>query len=67
MGIKTTQNNKEVVKASEVIILAVKPHMVVEVLREVQDELKSLKRLTVSIAAGITISQIEKVRWFTVL
>jgi pyrroline-5-carboxylate reductase len=64
-GIKTTMSNIDVVKSSDVIIIAVKPHMVVEVLKEASAYMGSQpaekrNKLLVSIAAGITISQIEK-------
>ncbi len=56
-----TNNNCEVVKQSKVIFLAVKPHIVPTVLREV-GLLVTLDKLVVSIAAGITIHDMAKVK-----
>lgn len=60
VGIRTTIDNLEVVKSSDVIVLAVKPHLVSTVLKDV-GKLIHMNHLIVSIAAGITIQQMEKV------
>lgn len=60
VGIGTTTDNLEVVKSSDVIVLAVKPHLVSTVLKDVA-KLIHMNHLIVSIAAGITIQQMEKV------
>jgi pyrroline-5-carboxylate reductase len=57
-GIKTTRNNKEVVKNADLIFLAVKPNAVGDVLKEVKN-LITKKHLIVSIAAGIPLAFIE--------
>lgn len=57
-GIKTIQDNREVVKDADLIILAVKPNVVGDVLKEVKD-LVTKKHLIISIAAGIPIAFIE--------
>ena len=57
-GVKTTSKNTEVVKQSEVILIAVKP----EVMRFVLQEIKSFvgkDQLVISIAAGIPLRSIE--------
>jgi len=58
-GIRTTSSNKEVVECSNVIILAVKPHIVAPCLQEVSSLVDSGK-LIVSIAAAVQIKDIEK-------
>jgi len=58
-GINTTSENKEVVKGSEIIILAVKPQVISIVLKEIRPVVSS-DRLVVSIAAGITVHSLEK-------
>ncbi|MEP9411671.1 MAG: pyrroline-5-carboxylate reductase [Candidatus Brocadia sp.] len=58
IGIKTTPNNKEVVAFAEVVILAVKPQMMNEVLSSLKDDI-TRRHLVVSIAAGIPIRFIE--------
>lgn len=60
LGIRTTMDNKEVFKSSDVVVLAVKPHMVLGVLEE-SFKLIHQNHLIVSIAAGVTIGQMEAV------
>jgi len=57
-GVQTTQDNKKAVKEADVIILAVKPQNMTEVLTELQGVLDKGK-LTISIAAGIPTDYIE--------
>ncbi len=57
-GIKTTQDNKEVVQNADLIILAVKPNTVGDILKELKNDITK-KQLIVSIAAGIPLSFIE--------
>jgi pyrroline-5-carboxylate reductase len=57
-NVKTTSNNKEVVKNCNIIILAVKPQNMEEVAAEISD-LISKEHLIVSIAAGITLSYLS--------
>ena len=58
LGIKVILDNKELVKSSDVIFLAVKPNQVLDILTEISEELTSNK-LIVSIAAGITTERLE--------
>ena len=57
--IKTTNNNKEAVRNSDIVFICVKPQNINEVLKEIKDEIN--KQLIVSIAAGIKIKNIEKI------
>lgn len=58
LGVTTTENNKEVVNKSKMVVLAVKPNIVPPVLREVS-EVVSKDKIVVSIAAGVTLHTIE--------
>lgn len=58
-GVKISSNIKELIKDSEVIILAVKPQVFPEVLAEIKQAL-SADKLFISIAAGISTNYIEK-------
>lgn len=58
LGVTTTENNKEVVNKSKMVVLAVKPNIVPPVLREVS-EVVSRDKIVVSIAAGVTLNTIE--------
>ncbi|ACI21860.1 MULTISPECIES: pyrroline-5-carboxylate reductase [Thermodesulfovibrio] len=58
-GVKTTPSNTDVVNLSEIIVLAVKPQNIKEVLEEIKDAV-SERHTVVSIAAGIPLEFIQK-------
>jgi len=60
LGIHTGVDNCEVVRSSDVVIIAVKPHIVVDVLQDVTS-LVHANHLIVSVAAGFSTPNIEKV------
>lgn len=60
LGIQVLTDNKELVKASDIVFIATKPNIVVDVLNEIKDSLTPGK-LVVSIAAGVSTSKIESV------
>ena len=60
-GVKASTNNIEVAKNSDIIFLAVKPYFFKEVIEEVKESIKE-DAIVISIAAGITIDQIDQ--WF---
>jgi pyrroline-5-carboxylate reductase len=55
---RITDSNQEVVRNSDLIFLAVKPYTVELVLKEIAEDLSN-RHLIISIAAGITLTQIE--------
>ena len=57
-GVRTSAQNVEAVAQSEIIIYAVKPQLMAEVLKETADQL-DLSKLVVSIAAGVPLRAIE--------
>uniref|UniRef100_A0A8C7Y630 Pyrroline-5-carboxylate reductase n=1 Tax=Oryzias sinensis TaxID=183150 RepID=A0A8C7Y630_9TELE len=59
LGINFTTSNKETVNKSDVLFLAVKPHIIPFVLDEIGPDIED-RHLIVSCAAGVTISSIEK-------
>lgn len=56
--VQVTQNNEEAVKEAATIVMAVKPQVFLEVLKPLAPII-SPKQLLISVAAGITISDIE--------
>ncbi len=58
IGVKTTQNNKNIASFAGIIIIAVKPQMISEVLNNIKNDIAD-RHLIVSIAAGIPIKFIE--------
>ncbi|XP_039082121.1 pyrroline-5-carboxylate reductase 1, mitochondrial isoform X1 [Hyaena hyaena] len=60
MGVNLTPHNKETVRHSDVLFLAVKPHIIPFILDEIGPDIED-RHIVVSCAAGVTISSIEKV------
>uniref|UniRef100_A0A7N5J820 Pyrroline-5-carboxylate reductase n=3 Tax=Ailuropoda melanoleuca TaxID=9646 RepID=A0A7N5J820_AILME len=59
MGVNLTPHNKETVRHSDVLFLAVKPHIIPFILDEIGADIED-RHIVVSCAAGVTISSIEK-------
>jgi pyrroline-5-carboxylate reductase len=57
-GIRTTTNNQELVRAANVIVLAVKPQVIGKVLEEIAP-IVTADTLVISIVAGVTLSTLE--------
>jgi pyrroline-5-carboxylate reductase len=60
-GLKTGMNNREAVVFADAVIIAVKPYYVKTVLEEIKPALVPARQMIISIAAGITIANIEEV------
>lgn len=58
-GVRATADNAEAVRGSEVVVLAVKPQQMEEVLKEIAPEVTA-EQTVVSIAAGITLKFIQE-------
>ena len=58
-GINTSTDGAEAIKDAEIIIIAVKPWLVEKVINTIKPNLTS-KQLLVSIAGGVTISQVQE-------
>uniref|UniRef100_A0A8C5VPK6 Pyrroline-5-carboxylate reductase n=1 Tax=Microcebus murinus TaxID=30608 RepID=A0A8C5VPK6_MICMU len=59
LGVNLTPHNKETVQHSDVLFLAVKPHIIPFILDEIGADIED-RHIVVSCAAGVTISSIEK-------
>lgn len=60
VGAKVSRDNISAARECDIVLLAVKPQVVPVVLAEISPHLSSKHHLLVSIAAGITISQLER-------
>ena len=75
MGVNITSSNQEVILNSDIIILAVKPHQILDVMTEVHDTYtavqqqagsrttttpRSFRPLIVSIASSVSLADIEE-------
>ncbi|EAF5831730.1 pyrroline-5-carboxylate reductase [Listeria monocytogenes] len=58
-GIKLTTDAEKLVEQADIIILAVKPYTIPEILTSVKDKLTS-EKIIVSVAAGVTIQDLEE-------
>jgi pyrroline-5-carboxylate reductase len=58
-AVSTTTSNLEVVKASEIIIYAIKPQIMASILKETAEYL-DMSKLAISIAAGVPLAAIER-------
>lgn len=59
-GIRTTRDNASAVAEADVIILAVKPWLVEEVMEEIRPSIRKEKQMIVSVAAGVTLNQLAE-------
>lgn len=60
-GIRLTTDNIRAIKESNLIVIAVKPYNIVNILERIKDHLNPKKHILISIIAGVTISQIQEV------
>lgn len=60
LGISVTHSNTEVVCGSDVVFVAVKPHLVPHVLSEISQDVTE-RHIIVSVAAGVTLATLEEV------
>lgn len=60
IGVSISSDNAEAVRSSELIIVALKPYTILEVLSELADQLNPKTHTVVSLATGISIQQLEK-------
>jgi pyrroline-5-carboxylate reductase len=60
-GVRITSDNISAVKESNLIVIAVKPYNIVNILEEIKDHLNPEKHILISVTAGVTISQIQDV------
>lgn len=60
-GFKITNNNGEAVKNSNIIIVAVQPQQLNDLLTEIKKNIKTGKHIIISIVSGATINAIKKI------
>lgn len=58
LGVAVTHSNADLVQSSDVVFIAVKPHLVPTVLSEISEHVTK-KHIIVSVAAGVTIETLE--------
>ncbi|MBR4313014.1 MAG: pyrroline-5-carboxylate reductase [Bacteroidaceae bacterium] len=58
--IRTTTNNSEAVAEADIVVLAVKPWLINQVMEEIHPKLKLNKQIIVSVAAGVTLKDLAE-------
>ena len=58
--IAVTLDNREAAKAADIVIIAVKPWLVADIINEIKEELDYGKQIVVSVAAGVTFDELGK-------
>jgi len=61
VGVRITTDNISAIKGSNLIIIAVKPYNLVNILEEIKDHLNPKKQILISVTAGVTIARIQNV------
>jgi pyrroline-5-carboxylate reductase len=59
-GMRTTSSNRELAEGSEIVIVAVKPWDVAQVLKEITPAVEDTNRAITSVAAGVSIARISE-------
>ncbi|KAK1896837.1 Pyrroline-5-carboxylate reductase 3 [Dissostichus eleginoides] len=59
LGVAVTHSNEEVVSGSDLVFVAVKPHLVAPVLTEISEHVTE-RHIIVSVAAGVTLATLEE-------
>lgn len=59
LGVRSSKNNVELVRQSDIIVLGVKPQKLPDILNEIALEIKDSKKIVVSIAAGFNLAKIQ--------
>ena len=60
-GVNLTSDNRKAIQDSEIILVALKPHNILSIMGEVKDAFDPEKHVVVSLATGITISELSEV------
>ncbi|HAM09071.1 MAG: pyrroline-5-carboxylate reductase [Bacteroidetes bacterium GWE2_41_25] len=59
-GVKITSDNTRAVQNSDIVLIAVKPYNILNILEEIKDHLKPDSHILVSVTAGVTIKEIQE-------
>lgn len=60
-GVRTTDNNIDAVELANIVILAVKPHQVKNLLLEIKSKFDPEKHILISVATSVTINDIQAI------
>ena len=60
-GIEVTSDNRRAIEESEIIIIALKPYNILNILAELKESFNSEKHIIISLATGVSIKKIENV------
>jgi pyrroline-5-carboxylate reductase len=60
-GVSLTTDNISAIEKSNLVIIAVKPYNISNILEEIKDHLKPQRHILISVTAGVTIKQIQDI------
>ncbi len=60
-GVCLTSDNTKAIKGSNLVLIAVKPYNMVNVLEELKDHLEPAKHIVISVTTGISVNKIQEV------
>jgi pyrroline-5-carboxylate reductase len=61
LGLQITSDNNQAINQSKIVIVAVKPHQVDEVLEDIKETINEHKPLLISVVTGVRIAYINKI------
>ncbi len=59
-GVQITSNNRLAVRSADLLILAVKPYIIPEVIKEIQAEIDPKKHVLISLATGVKVATMKE-------
>jgi pyrroline-5-carboxylate reductase len=60
-GVQTMTNNIDAVEISDLVIVAVKPHQIKNLLHEIKTKLDPAKHILISVVTGVSINEIQEI------
>lgn len=61
MGVQTTSDNEEAIRQSEIIVVALKPYNVKEVLAQVKSAFDATRQVLISVMTGVSMNDLEHI------
>ena len=60
-GVQVTADNAQAASTADVIVLAIKPHQIIDVLREINPVLRATEQMLISVVTGVSIAEMQEV------
>lgn len=63
-GVEVIRDNRDAVTRSDIIIMAVKPYQILDIIQDVKDSIDPARQLLISVATSVSLGEIEKALGF---